>query len=148
MAGADEVLIVLRSIDHSLKELVAIARARRAGAGAAVASDRELDGPYGNPVVKFNPRDWVGDDCKGLHFSDCSADFLELLAESFEYFATKAEEKNERTTSDKPVADYKRKDAARARGWAERIRSGKHKPREMATTGATGDSNEWARDEF
>jgi hypothetical protein len=117
------ILDALRSIDASMKTLVARAAAK---APKAVANDRDLDGNYGNPVVKFDPRDWTGASCKGLKFSDCPPPFLDLLAETFDYFAGQSEAKNEKTNSGKPVADYKRQDAARARGWAARIRSGRH----------------------
>lgn len=120
-----EAIVLLRSIDASLKELVAVARAHRSGGSSAVATDRDLDSPHGDPLVRFHPRDWDGPDCKGLRFSQCSADFLDLMAESLAYFATKADEKGETTAAGKSVGDYKRKDAARARGWAARIRSGK-----------------------
>lgn len=118
-----EILTVLRSIDASLKTLIQQAAANKP---KPVATDRDLDGNYGNPVVKFDPRDWTGASCKGLKFSDCPAPFLDLLAETFDYFAGQAEAKNEKTNSGKSVADYKRQDAARARGWAARIRSGRH----------------------
>lgn len=144
MSVSPEVLLVLKSIDASLKELVSIARAKRGGAaGVSVASDRELDSTHGDPVVKFNPRDWRGADCKGLHFSQCPADFLDMLAETFDYFAEKADRTNEQTNAGKPVAPYKRKDAARARGWAARVRAGKTTP--AATNGA---DPEWQEDSF
>lgn len=116
-----EALDVLRSIDASLKELVRIARGRQP---KPVASDRDLDGLHGNPVVKFMPRDWTGPSFKGVRFSECPAPLLEMLAETFDYFAEQAEQKGETTTSGKPVAPYKRADAARARGWAKRIQDG------------------------
>lgn len=137
-----EVLQVLRSIDNSLKELVLIARHKRGGAaaGAAPAPDRDLDGKYGDPVVKFHPRDWRGQECKGLNFSECPVDFLDMLAETFDYFADKAEKSGEKTTSGKPVAPYKRQDAARARGWAARIRSGHVATQANVSAGGWGDS--------
>jgi hypothetical protein len=147
MSVSPEVLLVLKSIDNSLKELVAIARARRSGgaaAGPSVASDRELDSTHGDPVVKFDPRDWKGEQCKGLHFSQCPADFLDMLAETFDYFAEKAERTNEQTSAGKPVAPYKRKDAARARGWAARARAGKTTP--ATTNGA--DTAAWGSDDL
>lgn len=135
MSEAD-ILAVLKSIDLSLRTLVVIAQkkaeARAAQAatkpGPRVASDRDLDGTWGDPEVKFTPRDWTGAPCKGLRMSQCEADCLELLADAFDYFAEKAEENGEMTTAGKPVADYKRMDAARARGWAKRIRDGIHTP--------------------
>jgi hypothetical protein len=116
----EDMLKVLRSIDAKLGQLV-----RQSGAASVdVADDADLDGTYGNPKVNFNPRDWRGDSMKGVRFSECPAEFLDLLAGAFDYFARKAEESGETTTAGKPVAPYKRKDAARARGWAKRIRAG------------------------
>lgn len=122
---SQEAIDLLRSIDASLKKLVALSeRRQRAAAGPRVAADRDLNGQYGNPKVSFNPRDWTGASCKGRRMSECPAEFLDMLAETFDYFAGQAEEKDERTNNGKPVAEYKRTDAARARGWAKRVREG------------------------
>lgn len=127
---SQEALDLLTSIDRTLKAMLALAQQRttqaRASAPKAVASDRDLDGKYGDPVVKFMPRDWTGQSFKNTHMSACPPELLDLLAETFEYFATQAEANNEMTPRGKPVADYKRSDAARARGWAKRMRSGVH----------------------
>lgn len=133
----------LRSIDESMKALVAAANRRAskdtAAATGSVADDRDLDGKWGDPVVKFLPRNWTGDQrYKGKKMSECPADLLDMLAETFDYFAKKAEESNEMTDAGKPVAPYKRKDAARARGWAKRNRSsqGGTKPASKASDAA------------
>ena len=143
MATGEDALAVLRSIDVSLKSLLALAQLRssqaRAAQPKAVASDRDLDSPYGDPLLKFSPRDWTGDSYKGCRFSQCPAPLLEMVAETFEYFADQAEQKGEVTTAGKPTAPYKRADAARARGWAKRIKEGRHAP---AT--AHDDSPAWA----
>lgn len=127
-----EFIDVLLSIDHTLKAMLALAQQRTAVTRAAqpkpVASDRDLDGKFGNPELKFTPRDWTGAPFKGRKFADCPPELLDLVAESCDWFAQQAEAKGERTTGGKPVADYKRQDAARARGWAKRIRDGKHVP--------------------
>jgi hypothetical protein len=120
--ASDDALALLRSIDASLKVLVAQSRA---AAPPAVASDRDLDSKYGDPVLKFVPRDWRGDDYKGSRYSMCPPELLDLVADTNDYFARQAEAKDERTSSGKPVAPYKRLDAARARGWAARLRSGR-----------------------
>lgn len=133
--ASDEALALLRSIDASLKKLVAQGYGQSSGT-KSVASDRQLDGKGGDPEVRFNPRDWTGPSCKGRTFSQCPADFLDLLAETFDYFAGQAEEKNELTERGRPVAEFKRRDASLARGWAKRIRDGKHKPQ-------TATSDEW-----
>lgn len=141
MSATEETLALLRSIDASLKLLVAQKRAEQP---KPVASDRDLDGQYGNPQVKFMPRDWTGASFKGRKFSDCPAELLDMFADTFDWFAQQAEQKGEMTDRGKPVADYKRQDAARARGWAKRIRDGKHVPA-MAGAGV-GASSEWADD--
>lgn len=129
----ERVLALLTSIDASLRTLV---KQQKAG---AVADDRDLDSQYGNPKVTFNPRDWPGVSCKGRQMSDCPAEFLDLLASALEYFADQAEEKNEKTNTGNPVAPYKRKDAARARGWAKRIREGR-----VPAAASTARPNGWA----
>ncbi len=140
MSATDETLALLKSIDASMKILVSIAQRRQtANAPAVVASDRDLDGKYGDPVLKFNPRDWTGPDFKLSRFSQCPPDLLDLVAETFDYFARKADENNERTDKDKPVSDYKRADAARARGWAKRMRDGK-----VPMPEASAESDGWA----
>lgn len=122
-----ESIALLKSIDASLKQLVSFALGRQAAArqaAPAIASDSDLDGKYGNPLLKFKPRDWTGPSYKDRRFSECPAALLDLVAETLDYFAREAEKKDERTAKGKPVADYKRQDAARARGWAKRIRAG------------------------
>ncbi len=132
---------LLASIDGTLKAMLALAQKRTAkAAGAAVASDRDLDGKYGDPVLKFIPRDWTGGQSfKGAHFSECPPELLDLVAETFDYFASQAEAKGETTPKGKPVAEFKRADAARARGWAKRMRDGKH-----AAPTVTEPTGEWA----
>lgn len=130
---SQEAIDLLRSIDASLKQL--LAQSRGPAGPKAIASDRDLDGKWGNPELKFNPRDWTGPSHKGRKFSECPPELLDLVAETFDYFARKADENNERTDRGKPVAEFKRADAARARGWAKRMRTGAcHKP---VTTPAT-----------
>lgn len=147
MATGEDALIVLRSIDTTLKALLALAQRRATAAKThTVASDRDLDSKYGDPEVKFNPRDWTGPSMKQRHLSQCPPEFLDMLAETFEYFATQADANDEKTDKGKPIADYKRQDAARARGWAARIRSGKHIQAPMPTNGNSAEPR-WADDE-
>lgn len=114
-------LEVLRDIELSVK---AIGQALKAMLPKPVAPARELDGPYGNPEVKFMPRDWTGPSFKHARMSECPPELLDLLAETFDYFAEQSDEKHEITAANKPVSAYRRKDAARARGWAKRKREG------------------------
>ena len=104
---------LLRSVDASLKRLVAIAESRRSKSQPTV----DLDGPHGNPVVKAkDPRDWSGEPMRGRTFSECPAAYLDLVADRLEYFAS--------TEEDAAKKKYKLLDAARARGWAARKRAG------------------------
>lgn len=127
---SDRAIALLESIDATLKAMLALAQQRTAQARAVapkpVATDRDLNGPYGDPIVKFMPRDWTGLAFKGRRMSECPPALLDMLAETFDYFAVQAETKNERANNGKPVAEYKRADAARARGWAKRMREGTH----------------------
>ena len=140
-------LTLLESIDRSLKQVVILltARAQASSNGHPIASERDLLGQYGNPEIKAkDPRDWNGPPMKGRRFSECPPEYLDLLAERFDYFAEQAEEEGKTTSSGKPVAPYNRKDAALARGWALRIRSGRHEQRtQPAATAPSG----WAEPE-
>lgn len=93
----------------------------KVGMGLAIA-DSELDGKYGDPQVKFNPRDWHGEDQKGRTFSACPPEFLELLASSYDYFAKMNDEKGEKDSKGGPKSKWDRKSALLARGWAARLR--------------------------
>jgi hypothetical protein len=89
----------------------------------------DLDGKYGDPVVKAkDPRDWAGPSMIGRKFSECPAEYLELLADRYVYFAEKNDENDEKTDKGVPKSKYALADAARCRGWAARIRSGAHVP--------------------
>lgn len=141
---------LLTSIDDTLKKMLRLAQQRTskitAAQGPTIADDRDLDSQWGDPAVRKMPPRWKGDDFSGLHMSQCPAELLDALAGFFDWAAGKAEENNERTDKGKAIADYKRMDAARARGWAKRIREGKVQQdptagEEPATLG--GDNFEW-----
>lgn len=141
-----EAIVLLKSIDATLKAILQKMKQPAGGnQGKAVASEAELLGKYGDPEVRFDPRDWTGPSFKKRKMSDCPAEFLELYADAKEYFGRKAEEENKLTSSGKPAARYEFADAARARGWAKRIREGKHMPTTEPVNGWTG-GTPWAAD--
>lgn len=121
MSASEETLALLRSIDASLKLLV---KYQQATAPKVIASDRDLDGKHGDPILKFMPRDWTGASYKNRHFSECPPALLEQVADTLDWFGKQADEKGERTAKGTPVGDFKRADAARARGWAKRLLAG------------------------
>jgi hypothetical protein len=95
-----------------------------AAAGLEVASDADLDGPRGDPEVRFLPKRWTGADYKGQRFSQCDADFLDMLAETFEWFARRDDETGATDKNGNPKSRWGRLDASRARGWSRRLRGG------------------------
>ena len=86
-----------------------------------VVSDADLDGPHGDPEVKFPPKDWPGEDYAGRPLSRTSASFCERMANYWDWQA----EKDAASGDEKKMkyAPLKRKDAARARGWAARLKA-------------------------
>lgn len=110
-----ETLARLASIDVTLKAILSVLSQGRAAAPNAPTVD--LDNTHGNPKLRFLPRDWSGSgEFKGMLFSECQPDLLDLVADSLDYFAGKQEDEKKKK--------YDLLDAARARGWAARLRGG------------------------
>jgi hypothetical protein len=136
-ASAEDVIKTLQSIDASLKALCGHLGASRPAASqpatdganvAAMASEADLDSQYGNPPVKAkDPRDWTGDSQVGKRLSECPPAYLDMVAARLDYFAGREE--------DPKKARYNRLDAARARGWAARLRNGWKPPVEAEPFG-------------
>ena len=91
----------------------------RTGAGT-VAPDSELDGKWGDPEVRYDPKRWSGDSYKGSRYSQCPASYLEELASFLDWQADKDSQSGD--PQKEKYGEYKRRDAARARGWAIRNR--------------------------
>lgn len=112
------------------KKLDALLSERRgAGGGVSAAStgtdiDVDIDSPRGDPEVRFMPKRWTGPDRKGQNFSACEPEFLDLLADAYEWFAQRDDETNAVDKNGAPKSKWSRLDAARARAWAERLRGG------------------------
>lgn len=142
---SEDVYRVLQSIDSSMKALMA-----HFGAGIvhgearqpvgmpsvpSVASDRDLDSKYGDPEVKAkDPRDWTGDTMKGRKFSECPPEYLDQVASRLDYFADQLASSQD--ADEQKKRRYNLIDAARARGWAARLRGGWTPPAADAAFGA------------
>jgi hypothetical protein len=98
--------------------------AGKAGASGVVADDADLDSKWGDPEIKRSPPRWSGPNYDGRRFSEADPAFLDAMAGFLDWKAGKAEEENKVSASGNPVAPLIRKDAARARGWAARLRAG------------------------
>lgn len=102
--------------------------------GGAIASDADLDGKYGDPEIRMNipAFKWPGEQHKGKKMSAVrDAAFLEAYAAQLEWSADEDVKKG-KTYVDKKTGEVKqsdgklsRMDAARARGWAARVRAGR-----------------------
>ena len=155
MATAEEVLTTLKSIDAGIKALLAHvgvgAKPQTASAPASVltASDRDLGDKYGNPDIRMaDPRDWSGESMKGRRMSECPPEYLDLCADRWDYFAERAAEVIATSDDADEVAKaqknlkYNPKDAARARGWAARLRAGWTAPPEEPIAPPPGAGNQ------
>lgn len=115
------------------------------GGGAssgAVAPDAELDSQYGDPSVTKNPPRYVGPSCIGQRFSQCPPEYLDAMASFCDWKAGKDDAAGTKDKKGRPKGDWARKDAARARGWARRIRAGWKPPVQAQVGEFPGDSFE------
>jgi hypothetical protein len=124
---------VLAALDAIQKDVAEIKRrlpsassANGAGAreGGDVASDRDLDGSNGDPTIRYDPKEkyWTGRSYAGYRFSETEPDYLDATSKYLDacaYMFAKDQDEKKRKT-----ARYKTLDAARARGWAARLRNG------------------------
>lgn len=111
--------------------------------GGAIASDAELDGPYGNPTIKHDPKRWEGRSYVGDTYSqtepaylDCLASFLDWKAGVNERDMAKAGATPEEVKKCEKTAHFSRLDASRARGWAKRLREPSARKPDMDDGGA------------
>lgn len=126
MTDNADILIVLKSIDMTLRELLALSKSKRAAGAATVqptsniAADAELDSEYGDEKLNAKmPNNWTGEDYKGKRMSECPPELLDMLADRHDFFADK-----NRAAGDAQKAGYEVRSARRARGWAQRKRNG------------------------
>lgn len=107
-----------------LKRIIAGIGAVFGGGGAEIADDDELDSKFGNAPVAKDPTDrfWKGPRFVGKRLSECSPEYLDALAK-YKDVCAKLKEKDGGEAKLK-YASYDRADAARARGWARRLRAG------------------------
>lgn len=142
---SDETLDLLRRIAKDVADIKAamaagvgasaaalgIATSTGGGAGGGVASERELDSEHGDPIIRKDPPRWSGESFVGCHYSQTTPEYLDEVAGFKDWQASK----NDGVEAKKKYAAYDRKDAARARGWAARMRAGWKPPRANGAAG-------------
>lgn len=118
-------------LDRIEQKLDALLAAMKSGPRAAQSQgmsqgtndiDPDIDGPRGDPEVRFVPKRWTGPDVKGQKFSACEPEFLDMLADAYEWFAQRDDEANAVDKNGAPKSKWSRLDAARARAWSARLR--------------------------
>jgi len=139
MGATEQTIALMTDMVATLKR---IEKLLTASAPKDVASDQELDSQYGDEKIRFDPRNWKGQSCKGRTMSQCPAEFLDMLADGHDYFA----QKNSSAGEDKK-SRYDRMSAARARGWAKRIRAGWKPPVTEDDSGSENESEQPAEDQ-
>jgi hypothetical protein len=84
----------------------------------------DIDSQYGDPEVRKDPtpKYWTGESCVGKKLSQCPADYLDAFAKYKDACAFMSEK--EATPDKLKYAGYDRRDAKRARAWADRVRAG------------------------
>lgn len=86
-------------------------------ASGLYATNKELDAPDGDPVVRFAPNAWRGPVMVGKHYSECHPGFLDLLATALARMAERPKPGKEK------YAASNRDQARLARSWARRVRA-------------------------
>jgi hypothetical protein len=112
-----------------LSELRAL-RAVQSKPSSDAATDADLDSQWGDPSVRKDPKRWTGESYEGKRYSECPPAYLLALADLLLWQAGKDEASGDATKM--KYVGYKRKDAARAIGWAKRLESGWRPPASSA----------------
>jgi len=126
---------VMQALLAEIRALRLLTEAR--GAGPLVPDHEADERVGGNPVVRFDPKSWSGPSFKGKKYADAPPEYLDLLASALTQMAAKAAAAGEMYKG-KPSAPYRYKDAARARRWAYRKRTGWVAPEKPANGFGSG----------
>lgn len=132
MGAGEQILAELATINAKLDRLLA-GGASRGESNDDVAPISELDSDKGDREVRKDPPRWSGEPIAPRRMSLCPPEYLDVVAEFYKWKADKDEAKAQtldgKEREDKlKYASYDRKDAARARGWAKRMRDGWKSP--------------------
>lgn len=127
MTAKTEAVALLEAISATLASIdQRLARLERIATGPDVASDRELDSKHGNPEIQRDPKQWRGPSYARKRMSEAPPEYLDMLAE---FKSWQAEQDSKKPGEDaQRYAEFARRDAARARGWAKRLRAGWRPP--------------------
>ncbi|GAC1536036.1 MAG: hypothetical protein NVS3B1_30240 [Marmoricola sp.] len=118
----------MKTIEERLAALEATVASMQSKAAASAPVD--LTDKYANFVVRKSPPKWIdsgGADYAGKPIAETSPEFCDAIASFLDWQASKDEERNHSYVNAKGAtvfpAQYARKDAARARAWAAKLRA-------------------------
>lgn len=138
----------MATIEERLTALEAEVKHLKATRPAQAAAPVNLEADkYANFTVRKSPPNWLdkgGPDYAGTSIADTTPEFCDAVADFLDWQAAKDEAKNYSYVNGKGAtvfpAEYARKDAARARAWAKRLRddatSNQHRQAPRAATGS------------
>lgn len=125
MGASEETIALLTRVAESNERILALLER---SAPKETASAVDLDGKYGDPDIKRDPKRWTGAPVAPCRMSECPSEYLDVLASFYDWQADQDDKTGAKTSSGKPKSTYGRLDAARARGWAARKRAGWQSP--------------------
>jgi hypothetical protein len=139
---AHELMRLVKST-HAIVTRLEKQAASSSSPGVEIADDFDLDGQYGNEVIRKSPsaRYWAGDDHTGARMSECSAEFLEAYARYKDACAFMAAKEAKTKPEKEKYVGYDKKSAARARGWVKRIKAGTVRPVALRAVPPPGDDD-------
>lgn len=113
------------------------------GRSGDTASDSDLDGQHGDPLIKYDPKPkyWTGGSYAGSQYSETSPEYLDAMARYLDacaYMAKRDADTGKDVEKNEKSAKFKGLDAARARGWAARLRAGWQSPGGAASSQSNG----------
>ena len=135
----------------TVEERLTMLEAKVAGLVEA-AQPADIDGKFGDPEIRKDPspKYWTGESFQGRKMSACSPDYLEAFAKYKEACAFMNEREGDATKA--KYVGYDRRDAKRARAWAERLRKQPPKASGFAaaavSVGPSADDNDAAETPF
>lgn len=135
----NEAVELLREISGALR----IVLARLPEPRIEPASDAELDGQYGNPILKVSPRGAGLRETKGLRMDECTVEELRALAGVFASFAQRNDAALALDAKGRPKSSWDRGSASLALGWAAR----KEREAKAAPVNAPGMGDAYEEDE-
>jgi len=101
------------------------------------AADSDLDSQYGDEVLKYqlNEKWWTGGGTfAGKRMSECTSDYLDAVARAND--AQAAAKNKSGDPEEMKIAKFRARTASRAKGWSERIRTGKVTQSDRSGNGA------------